>query len=504
MALRPLLLTGLLTVLMTGLLTGLVGGGSLVAPADADEPALSVTWPEVTSFNPDVYAYTFSLAYSGQEQLYAYDYSGDVDDPAARVPLPSSGEVDWTFSDDADGIYLVTCASSPCELLASAPALRLVRSVYVGKRVDPTFGQRRRITDRHVAFPLDVRAGADLEPVVHYAVVDAGRAQQGAVVARGESPYVDNAVSLGAITSRLVHGTVYELVVIATAEGEHYGRLASEKYYEKFVYDDQVDLRGAVDARSFFPVRDDFADESTLRLRLTEEVNVLRVTFTDRAGHTIDNPEPRGSRSPEVIRFVVGGPKIAKLRAGFYQWRVFARDAFGNTRRLTVPVHLSRRTVHEATYRHTFSAASTVLDRSVGRCSTLKRLRHGGLGYYSQTSCRRAAASGVSTVNGVFVPTSLNGHWTSLRITVNGGGAAGRRDAYAVLYYRDATGEFRARRQLDGRRGKHPGAVVESSDKLVAKDTASGRCYVVWGVGLTGGSRYDVQSYTVQITYSKL
>lgn len=472
----------------------------LVAPAAQAREGVDVTWPGLTSFNPEVRDYTFEVSYAGGEQLYAWFTSYGQNE---KVPIASTGDVTMTFG-DVDGlrgpVLVGTCdADVPCAVLASSPDVTVVRSARLSWLLP---GGRRPVLSpqqpelRLRTFPRDI----DL--VAAYTVE-----RGGSVVASGSLPVVrhgeEDVLSLADAVPAFEKAGFHSLYVTLSGESSDYGQLTSGRYSQGLDWDDSVKLVPALDHSVLHPVKDGYRDVATLRVR-SEDLRELVVDVLDAEGEVVKRVYgPVGVvNGGDATRFDgrVGGALVA---AGDYSWQLRATDLVGNTTVASVPFEVSHEAVRTAHWSRTFRAASTVVDNSVGSCSKLKESRKGRLGYYSQTSCSRADDSAVVTLNRAYVPRSFTDRWSRLRLATTGGGA-GRGD-YLVVYNRDTSGEDRQRLELDARQGKHRGKVIDKlvRDYIHGADTG-GRPYVLWLTGLTNGSRYDVKSFTVEVTRTVL
>lgn len=197
------------------------------------------------------------------------------------------------------------------------------------------------------------------------------------------------------------------------------------------------------------------------------------------------------------------------LPAGSYRLRVVATDDAGNaSATLSEPIEVRAERLIEKRWTRTVPAAKTIIKKFVGACSTLKKPAsrgwRGSLGYYSATTCRRPQQSYVQVVHGLYVPKGAFDKYTRLRISVTGGPSRGHDGSYLILgYYSDSNPwRFTNRSVLRGsgvgtRRGA---SVVGGQVNRLVHDRFEDRPFVAWSTGLTAGSRYDVKSFTIQLT----
>lgn len=474
---------------------------ALSDPARAAE-SISVTWPDLTSFNPDVRDYTFEVSYSGSQQLYAWFtvYGEDT-----RVPIPSVGEVDMTFAPNDDGrkgpVLVGPCdPGAACTVLATSPEVTVVRRAQLFW-VRPS-GRTPVLSPQQTELRLQTFP-RDLDLTAAYSVE-----RGGVVVADGTLPVVRDGeqdfLSLAEVVPAFTKAGDHRFYVTLSGESPDYGQLSSGRYGMTFEWDDTVKMDPRLDQPVLYPVKDGYRDVATLRVG-SEDLRELIVEVLNDEGDVVKRsygPRPVAGGG-EIVRFD-GRADGALLPAGAYTWQLQATDLVGNTTLVHVPFSLSHRSVRTQEWSKTFRAASTVVDTGVGSCSQLKKGRKGRLGYYSQTSCARADDSTVITLNRAYVPQSFTGNWSRLRVTTTGGGATGRGD-YLVVYNRDTSGKDQHRLELDSRRGRHRGDLIAKNVKrYIHNADGTGRPYVLWVAGLTNGSRYDVNSFTVEVSHTVL
>lgn len=194
------------------------------------------------------------------------------------------------------------------------------------------------------------------------------------------------------------------------------------------------------------------------------------------------------------------------LAAGSYSVRLTTTDLAGNVGVTSKRLVISSKRKVTKTWKRSFSAKAAAVYQSVGKCSTLRspasRGWSGSFGFYSQTKCKRANDSAVLTQSGVYVPKAFQNKYGKLQISMYGGAATVKRNSYIVLgYLRASDGAFMARSQFGGTVGTHAGRSTSASPFVFEK---TARPFVLWTTGLTQGSRYDVKSYTVKLTYTAL
>lgn len=149
----------------------------------------------------------------------------------------------------------------------------------------------------------------------------------------------------------------------------------------------------------------------------------------------------------------------------------------------------------------TVTAAGSLVDKFVGKCSTLrkpsKRGWKGSLGYYSNTKCsnRSFLKAGVLGVHALRLPAAES--YADVRVNLYGGAAKANKKSRGVLLYLDktlenATGTVKVSPKL----GNHNG-LVRSAANLVA---SNGR--FIWSFSTAAPkSKYDVKNFTVVAHY---
>lgn len=251
-----------------------------------------------------------------------------------------------------------------------------------------------------------------------------------------------------------------------------------------------------------YPIRDRYLDVATWAVR-TKGASRATVDILNSAGSSVFGQGQGVRRS--VVRFTWRGVSDAGgvVPEGRYTARLTFTDTAENSVTLTRDVtvsHLERRLI---SFRRTVTAAAALSSKFVGRCSTLTKRKGGALAYVSQSRCAGAKDddSVVVARHGIYLPRSLNDHYTAFRLTVRGGPASRSSRNYLVLGYLLGK-DFVHREVLRGGQ-RHLGDRVMIADGLVY-DRTSRKPYVLWSTGLTSGSRYVVRSFTVEVNYVAL
>ena len=205
------------------------------------------------------------------------------------------------------------------------------------------------------------------------------------------------------------------------------------------------------------------------------------------------------------------GRKGPMAEEGTYSFSIRATDAAGNT--TTVPTssfRLSHGKVRHRWVTLKLKPQDVLLDTSVGRCSRIARKStHGGRGtlsLQSQTRCREPRQSHAVALFGAYLPDSyppssrgITRRYERPQVSLVGGPAKnGPRSSYAVMGYVDSKDRFKGRRVFRGPWDTHAG-VVYKKPYWVQLDKKAGRYYVLWQVGLSEGSRYDLKEFRVRV-----
>lgn len=500
--------------------------GLSTAPAAATPPAITVTFPDVTTFNPDAMDYVVHVEGEvGTREIVAFGPG------VGYQQLAAPGDTTLEFSRDG-GEQSVTvlycdpgtrcdipyCSNFPmtCGVLATRDNLSVYRSLHFERGdYDRTVG----VGTPKIMVAYPVPAGYYGPAMLDWALVAA------------------KSTTAPALTSGTVDGSdrwTYHLPP-AIADGDYWLRLSAQ--WSSPDHPELGELEGVgyvpitVDVTAprgvmsspydvVYPYRDNYRDETSMVLKSDEPVSVMGYEVRDRAGRLV----LRDVETPWVGDPVYtddnyyrwlgynsqrwDGRLGSKLVPGTYDFRWVGFDRAENEARTKpVRIRVSDHRLRHMEWERTFSASSTIVDTEVGSCSTLRRPAtrgwRGSVGYLSQTRCRRAADSVAATINAVAVPkvlgTGVDVGYKSLRVSLYGGGVAGRRTPYLVMNTITADGRAVATRaQFGPALGRH--SLAEANVTRVVRD-AKTRPHIVWQTGLTDGSRYDVKSFTVTVGY---
>jgi len=190
--------------------------------------------------------------------------------------------------------------------------------------------------------------------------------------------------------------------------------------------------------------------------------------------------------------------------AGTYTVRATVRDVAGNTSAATSqPVTLSRARLVQKHYYRLVTAKTSLVSKSVGRCSILRspslRGYAGSLGLYSGVRCSSpGAAATVRTVHRMRVPKEVLGGKATLYLA--GGASHSRRSGVAWFGWQRNTGDWLPFSRAAWFMGSHR----DKGGAVAVADLVTGGDYLTWGTRVDSGKRYDVLSFAVSIDYTAL
>jgi hypothetical protein len=473
------------------------------SPAEADFN-LAITWPAATTINPSTATYTFQISDAGGPGDLMAEWQGE---PQA---IPHSGTHNFLFNTDGTGVITILRCNPDCVPAGvESPTLKVFRAL--------------QVTPSGTWAPLPVGGSADLAVQV---VPDLGAASANIDWSLRDSvgPGANELTTGSSTSTQLANGDVpfsislppelpegdYGLMVAVQANVPGLGLLSgtlSEPV--ALIINNPASLILEHTESLFYPVEDSYMDTAHFRFRVSEAAAVsLRVAKSGGATVRQDSPVSVAANvwKSGVWNGLNGSGNV--VPAGFYLVTLEVTDSAGNVTEGSYEVELSRAKLKMLTSTKTYTAKKTLNDKFVGACSSLvSPSSHGwsgSLGYYSQTRCKRMTnnASVVVGAHAWWIPEAFNGKYGKLKISAYGGGARGTRSAYAVMgYIRASDNEFLNRVQFPAGVGWHAGQSA-SVAPFVRFD--AGRPFVVWNIGLTQGSRYDVKSFKVQVDYQAL
>lgn len=493
------------------------------ATATPSEP--TVVFPEVTSFNPDVYEYALEVDAPEYTSVWAFGFGERSLAPQGRQVLDLS---DGRGVISVHGCSTTSYSSRSCTRLGVSPELQVRSSLWLGlaSRISSNASgtaltlpltARWAIPDREgeLSWSLRPAGSPDVEPVT------------GTTTYRPD-PDADTEFQRGALATLTLPAPLaegdYHLEVVASDVLDDFGPLeqASTSTLTIDTTAPQV-WDTTIDADIFYPVHDNVMDQ----LRVTGKrdtgarvvVQVLDSTGT--SVRTLEASTGKGKwssawngRTDKVetdLARARGGRQGPMAEEGVYRFRAVAEDAAGNRAVDTsAPFRLSRAKVRNRWATLKLKPRDVLLDTSVGRCSRIvKKSTHGGRGtlsLQSQTRCKDPRQSHAVALFGAYLPDSykprccgLNRLYERPQVSLIGGPAKnGPRSSYAVMGYVDSKNNFKGRRVFRGPWGTHAG-VVYKKPYWIQFDKKAQRYYVLWQVGLSEGSRYDIKEFRVRV-----
>lgn len=465
----------------------------LGSPAHAEDAA-TVTFPEVTRFNPLTTPYDVVVS-DPTPELGALQ----VTVRQRHLAVPSGGgTVRAQFGSSAEGndrvVTVERCVTATdCSVIATSSALDVWSTLRLrpAAPIDQTPGE-------HTAY-----LAADGQPEGEswsgeWTFEDR---TNGVVLGSGDSVVTeqeDGRLAFDYSLPALEQDTSYALTLRIGAQTEDFGPLDGVIVYGWRVDDDADRDVVLQDIPTLYPERDDYRDQMSTRLEFRQDglrkvaVEVIDpqgvVRFTKAAQHT------RYERTFEVRWGGLVGGKPAE--PGRYVLRVQGEDKAGNLADVRMPFKVASGKLTRVHVVKKLTPQGTLQDSFVGRCSLLRKLPRGGLGLYSQTSCTREKQSPVVSVHGVYIESApVNPAYDNFRVTVTGGAKPGQKDAYVVLGYRDKDNEFSFKAVLDAKRGAHPGRLAGRKFVLQYDDD---RPFFLWQLGLTAGSKWEATRFTLE------
>jgi len=184
---------------------------------------------------------------------------------------------------------------------------------------------------------------------------------------------------------------------------------------------------------------------------------------------------------------------------------VVAYDVAGNESAAVGHLKVDARHRVVRTWTRTVKAAPSLVEKYVGRCSTLRRPSArgwaGSLGFYANTRCSRQTwnASAVSTMHGIYLP-SVD-RYLGISVDLYGGAAKARPHSYAGIRLYNAKGQWLSWHGLEPYLGRHHG--LSSSGPYTPVLVYPDRAFY-WGMATDAGGRYDVARFIVTVRYYAL
>jgi len=257
-----------------------------------------------------------------------------------------------------------------------------------------------------------------------------------------------------------------------------------------------------VSASSVYPYADGYRDKVTVTVQPvgSDQYATVRLEVLN-SSDTVIKSFPLAS-GYDASQFVWNGKTGSGTfaPAGGYHFRATIKDQAKNPGQLIQgSVTVVRKKLVARTFKKTVSAAGSLEDQYVGRCSTLRKpsLRgwSGSLGLYTNTKCRRTFEDGlIVTVHAVRTPAGAV-RYGDFRVSAYGGAAKAAPRSLAYLEYLNRAEDWVADTRMGTSLTTHNGATRAGSNFVW------GDRYVVWGAYTAEGAKYDIKSFTVRLTY---
>jgi hypothetical protein len=490
------------------------------AVADQPAPEVTVQWPTVTRFNPTVTTYEALVTYSGSDHLFSA-FGPDEPDaaPPGATPVPVDGHVRLDPSVNGDGVMTIwSCTGNVfstvdgnCSVAATSPHLEAYSRLEL--HGPGTAALWTTLAGNHQKIFYAPGAPQVATPTVTWELLDRW-GDPLAVPATGTVPSstlgrdADGYADMEFDVPRGVPDGDYVLDVRMTVDDPDFGRLSGSlgRQGAIAVQIDAVAPRltvGKVPA-TFYPVNDGYLDDFDFSVGSSKS-GMAQFEVRSASGARVYRADPEYITPyfPGGFRWDGHTNSNRLVPEGRYTLSVtIADDAGGQGALWTGHVRVSHQRLQFATYTRTVRAAPYLVNKFVGKCSTLSRKRGGTLGFYSQKKCTGSDRS--STVIGqfgIYIPKAFQNKYSWGRLTVNGGPTTTSRRNYLISAFVKPNGKLAGRKQLGAGR-THGGPKVELTN--VVFDRTKDKPYLIWSNGLTAGSRYDVRSFTISVEYQVL
>lgn len=501
-------------------------------PTEPTEPTPTgptVVFPEVTAFNPETYEYAVDVDVPGYTSVWANGLGLRQLEPQGRQVL--------NLDDGREAIAVMGCTTEQysrwdCTEVARSEPLQVRSRLYltafetvhtnlteptVTVRLARDWWQDHTHTDGDLTWSVRAVDAPEGEPVT------------GATTYAEASDGTDLLHADLTLPASLDEGT-YTLDLLASSDLPDFGRLEQASTTLLVVDTTAPEVwKVKVAEDLFYPQKDTILDHMRLSGRAEKGAEVS-VSVLDVDGGHVAALDVRRTRDQwttawngrldeidQVDQDADGAPaaragrKGPMAEEGTYSFLIQATDAAGNT--TTVPTssfRLSHGKVRHRWVTLKLKPQDVLLDTSVGRCSRIARKStHGGRGtlsLQSQTRCRDPRQSHAVALFGAYLPDSyppssrgITRRYERPQVSLVGGPAKnGPRSSYAVMGYVDSKDRFKGRRVFRGPWGNHAG-VAYKKPYWVQLDKKAGRYYVLWQVGLSEGSRYDLKEFRVRV-----
>ncbi|ANH36847.1 hypothetical protein I601_0395 [Nocardioides dokdonensis FR1436] len=493
-------------LLLLALVLGLSAPVSAEEEPGADVPlSLEVTFPEETIHHIQGGDYEVQIEVAGNTSLVARLRSG-----RAELPI-DGGVVGLDLTRGSYRVQVVACRDDEC-LWVWSPTLDVRHQLAIG--VDSYRPKDLTLLPAGGPVPMHVdEPGSDRTGDVEWSVRTRHGQKQ---VASGSTTFRPGTTQDRAVfdldPGEPLPDGEYELHVSAAAELERVGRVDGTSW-RYFRVDGRAEAYLVVSGDKIYPVHDGYRDVLDIRAATHDTIEDVELAVVDAEGRTAQvlatswSPDSDPGRGELRLRWSAS-PDGEPLPAGRYTVRLRTTDAMGHQGEWAHPVEVFGERLRRRKFRYKVTAADSVVDTWVGRCSRLRRPsshgRAGSLGLLSQTRCTKPAESPVVVLSGAYLPRSVGRAYRKVKVTYTGGPARGAdrvRGSYVVFGYVNRNDSLKGRTVVRGGWGRHkPGGV--DVEKWGHKEGR--RNYILWQMGLSEGSRYDVRSFKISGKYDVL
>lgn len=498
--------SALSALLLAALLLGVTAPVSAedAAGADVGSRSATVVFPDVRGINPDRDEYVVAVTDNDYDRLRA-SWQGH------RTELALDGPTVIGLPVDAKSVVRVEgCVKRSCTEIARSQRLVVLRALHASWGRTVRVAEGKVVARATIDGPFPAREGSVAWEVL-------GPDPSAAPLASGQTGYEARRLTEG---SRL---TFHPVIPAGLPEGEHalrarlshssttYGDLEGE-VSGTVVVDRTAPVIGSLSLSrdTVYPPRDEYQDTTTIKVSGPADVAGGSYVAEDAAGEVV----ARGGlgKRPGKRLWVTswrGERNGRSLPTGDYLVRATLVDQAGNWSapvETTVSVVAQRMAERKIDLR--LRPTDVEIDRDVGRCARVKspssRRVPGSIGLFSGLRCDKADQEHAVTANGVYLPPSAGGRYEKVQLRVRGGRSKRHRNGalpYLVVHLEDRKGRLVERTQLGSRYKEW--RLDEVGDDVV-HDRKTDRPYIIWHVGLTQGSRYDVDEYRVRGRYREL
>jgi len=475
----------------------LVVGGLATTPPVAASGSLTVVWPTLTRFNPDVTDYVVDVSYSGTGTVWLV---GATYDPQLLAP---SGPTQVEFrSDGWRSLVVWECPtdlfdSSTCGYAGASHGVSAYRALHLtlgASAAGPKSGPRV-LVEPSLTGMLTIEWGVY------------------ALDAPDGSPLVSGSTTIRALQTRppigetdlLLDGTTYLYRASYASDSAEYEHLDGSVEGE-FVWDDSVDAALLVGLDRIYPGSGSPFESSELAVRTTDPGEVLtqikiRVTSPDHAVPVYEGSAWGSPVSGGWATIWSGRAWGSVLEPGHYQVRASAQDHVGNWATYAGSVEIGNQVTK--TWKRTFRAVPTVVGVVAGKCGAVYRPAReswpGSVGYASG-SCRKRSQMRAISYSAVTVPELPEWAYRSTRLSAFGGAHFKAAPGHLALALARRGGRWADDVWIGAPVSQHRGPSIDGSAAVLGRRTGQ-PAHVMWRATVARGVWYDIKNFTIEVDY---